>query len=143
MNWKNEAIEKLENHNALCRSVKNISDEIRRLEIEAQSLRSPALSVVGSGGGGRKSEDRLLNNIAAREELALALEQAKLQVQITTRALTALDTEDRRLLEAIYVNGGWGSISDLAAQLEIERSSIYRRRDEALRKFTLTMYGKS
>ena len=143
MNWKNEAIEKLESYGAMRQSVKSIHAELKLLELEAKALSSPEYGSPLGGYNKRSKEDRLLDNITRRETLLLALEQANLWVAITDEALACLHPQDKQLLDIMYIKGGWGSVAELSEMLGIERSSVYRRRDDALRKFTIALYGQS
>ena len=53
MNWKSEAKEKLQRYDAMRLATINIPQELERLEIDAQSIRSPKLDAVG-----RSSDNR-------------------------------------------------------------------------------------
>ena len=83
----------------------------------------------------------MLSNIVHREELERALEQAKLWVDIVDGGLGVLDDEERLVLDRFYIHRGKGNVSRLCEELAVEQSSIYRRRDAALRKFTVALYG--
>ena len=94
---------------------------------------------------GVENADRVtlqLNNMIRRQELSDALDQAVLWVDITDHALGCLEDQEKELLVRIYIEGDWGNVTQLAQDLGMERSTVYRRRDEALRKFTVAMYGK-
>lgn len=140
MNWKEEAIQRLADYETMCTSVTGMRKEIKRLELEAQSLSSSGLVRIGSGIDNR--EDRKINNLVRRGELSEALQQAALWVDVTDHALGCLNSQERQLLSSMYIRGDWGNASQLAQQLGIERSTVYRKRDDALRKFTLAMYGR-
>ena len=142
MNWKTEAEEKLTDYPFVKRSMKNLDKEIRRLDMELTALRSSGFVSASGGRGGRRKEDRMLDNIASRELMTKALEQAELYIQTVDQALETLDSENREILEAVYIQSQWGSVSELAMELGLERSTLYRKRDDALRKFTLAMYGQ-
>ena len=88
---------------------------------------------------------RITGAVAIRDAhtaLTDALQQAGLWVDVTDHALDCLDDQSRQLLHFMYVTGQWGSATQVAREMGIERSSVYRRRDEALRKFTVALYGK-
>ena len=140
MNWKEEAIQRLTDYETMCTSVTGMRKEIKRLELEAQSLSSSGLVRIGAGIDNR--EDRKINNLVRRGELSEALQQAALWVDVTDHALGCLNSQERQLLSSMYIRGDWGNASQLAQQLGIERSTVYRKRDDALRKFTLAMYGR-
>ena len=140
MNWKEEAVRRLMDYKVVANSVGGMRKELLRLELEAESLGSSGVFRMGSGNQSR--DDRKMNNLVRRGELSDALQQAALWVDVTDHALGCLEQEDQELLSALYITGEWGNVTQVARELGMERSSVYRRRDEALRKFTVAMYGK-
>ena len=119
----------------------NIPEEVQRLEVDAQAIRSANLDGAVVSGGGNRREDALLNNIIHRQELLWTLEQAQLWLKTTDRALSALSSEEKLLLHRLYIYPEMGAPERLCKELGVETSSIYRRRDKALRHFTLACYG--
>lgn len=141
MNWKAEAKEKLRRYDAMRLATINIPEEVQRLEVDAQAIRSANLDGAVVSGGGNRREDALLNNIIHRQELLWTLEQAQLWLKTTDRALSALSSEEKLLLHRLYIYPEMGAPERLCKELGVETSSIYRRRDKALRHFTLAYYG--
>ena len=141
MNWKQEAKEKLRRYDAMRLATINIPQELERLEIDAQSIRSAKLDSTAVNSGGNRKEDALLNNILQRQELMWTLQQAQLWLQATDRALTALTNQEKQILHRLYIYPEKGGLEQLCTELEMETSSIYRRRDRALKRFTLAFYG--
>ena len=142
MNWRGEAVEKLRKYDAMCRSLQNIPLEVKRLEVDARAIRGARTDGTPVKGGGSGREDALINNIAHRQELTWALEQAKYWVDITRRGLETLTPEEKLVLQRFYLTPEQGSVQRLCMELGVEQSSIYRKRDKALRKFALALYGK-
>lgn len=141
MNWKAEAKEKLRRYNAMRLATVNIPEEIQRLELDAQSIRSAKTDATPVIGGGNKREEAMINNIIERQELERTLEQAHIWLRSTDRALTALSKEERILLHRMYMYPQKGGLEELSKELGVETSSLYRRRDKALKHFTLALYG--
>ena len=141
MNWKEEAMDKLRKYGAMRTAVVNIPMEIKRLEIDAKSIRSAKIDGSPIPGGGNRREEAMINNIAHRQELAWTLEQANLWLRITDRAFTVLTHEEKQILHRLYIYPEKGNLEKLCAELKIEKSSIYRRRDKALEHFTYALYG--
>lgn len=83
----------------------------------------------------------MINNILERQELERTLEQAHIWLRSTDRALTALSKEERILLHRMYMYPQKGGLEELSKELGVETSSLYRRRDKALKHFTLALYG--
>ena len=141
MNWKQEAKEKLRRYAAMRLATINIPQELKRLEIDARSIRSARMDGDTVEGGGNKREEAMINNILHRQELTWTLEQAQMWLQITDRALTALSKEEKQILHCLYMYPEKGSLERLCKELGMETSSIYRRRDKALKHFTMAYYG--
>ena len=140
--WKFKAIDKLRDHTLKQAALINLPDEIRRLEIEAQSIKSATTDgdPVKDGGNGR--EDRLINNIVMREELKLMLSMARLSVDMVDRGLSPLDQDDKYILNEMYINKTSGSKERLMSKFSLaEESSLYKRTNKALLRFTIAMYG--
>lgn len=142
MNWRGEAVEKLRKYDAMCRSLQNIPLEVKRLEVDARAIRGARTDGTPVKGGGSGREDALINNIAHRQELTWALEQAKYWVDITRRGLETLTPEEKLVLQRFYLTPEQGSVQRLCMELGVEQSSIYRKRDKALRRFALALYGQ-
>lgn len=143
MNWKLEAIEKLRLYEAKKQSLRSIPEEIARLESAMKSIRSASADGSPVKGGGSGREDMMLSNIVHREELERSLEQAKRWVAVVDGGLKILGVEERLILDRLYINPARGNVDRLCAELGIEQSSVYRRRDKALHHFTICLYGCS
>ena len=141
MNWKDEATEKLKKYDAMRIATRNIPQELTRLEQVAKSLHSPNMDDPVQCTNLRSREDSLLNNMVHRQELSFALQQAELWLDVTDRALGALTPEEKLILHRLYIYPERGAIERLCGELGIEQSSIYRKRDKALHRFTLALYG--
>lgn len=141
MNWKNEAVEKLRRYDAMQRAAINIPQEISRLKEESGALRS-GLAVRPAGNWDiRQREDILIDNLVTRQQLQWSLDQVQSWTQAVNRALSGLEPDERLILQQLYILPQDGALEKLMDRLGVEKSSIYRRRDKALQKFTLSLYG--
>ena len=141
MNWKEEAKEKLKKYAAMRLAIVNIPEEIKRLEIDAKSIRSAKSDATPVAGGGNRREEAMINNIVHRQELAWTLEQAHLWLRFVDRGFTALSSEEKKILHKLYIYPKKGNLEQLCKELGMEASTVYRRRDKALEHFTLALYG--
>jgi hypothetical protein len=141
MNWKAEAKDKLRRYSAMQNALISIPQEIERLELESQSIRSSRTDGTPVKGGGSGREDAMLNNIVARQELELSLKQAKIWKETTDRALASLDDDGRLVLKRLYINPTKAAVSTLCKELGCGESTVFRKRDDALHKFTIALYG--
>lgn len=141
MNWKTEAMEKLRRYDAMRQAAVNLPEEIDRLEAAVCGLRGVNTDAAPVKGGGNRREDALLNNLVHRQELEMALQQAQSWLRTADRALAALTPEEKLVLHRFYIYPERGSVDRLCGELGVEQSSVYRKRDKALRKFTIALYG--
>ena len=69
-------------------------------------------------------------------------ERAKLACSIVQTGLQALEDDERHLLEAMYIHTTAGRAERLADELGLSDSrSVYKRTENALRRFTIALYG--
>jgi len=141
MNWKREAIDKLRNYEAHKQAIESIPNEIKRLESSYAGIRSAAADGAPVSGGGNTREDVMLSNIVHRDELARRLKEALLWVSQVDKALAILDAEERMVLDKFYIHRAKGGVGELCERLTVEQSTVYRKRDSALRHFTIALYG--
>lgn len=141
MNWKEEATEKLRKYDAMQQSVKNLPEELQRLEYAASAISSPRMDGTPVKGFSNRQEDMLVSNLVHRKELTNALEQAKLWVSTADRALGVLTAEEKLILHRMYIYPERNAVERLCGELGVEQSSIYRKRDQALIRFTVALYG--
>lgn len=141
MNWKAEAAEKLQKYDAMRRAVTGIPKELARLEQEYRALSS----AMGCGYNGAKNirqrEENMMNNIVSRQELQWSLEQAQRWMEHVNLALGVLTPEEKRILHNFYIAPTPGSTERLCVDMGVEKSSLYRRREKALQRFTLALCG--
>lgn len=141
MNFKREAIDKLRCYTARQESLPRLEQEVHRLELEFASLKSASSGCTPVHGGTSRHEDALINNIALRAELEGAMKQTREWLSIVDGGLASLDEMERRILDCFYIHSAKGSVERLCDELYIATATAYRRRDEALRHFTLALYG--
>ena len=88
-------------------------------------------------------ERKLANNDAARRnQLELYLEETKLRLRVMNRALSSLTEDEFLVLYRMYINRDRNSINLLCEELGLsDKRSVYKRRDRALRRLTIMLYG--
>lgn len=141
MNWKNEAMEKLRQYDAMCLAADNIPQEIRRLEQAATAIRSARTDGCRVQSSGNRRDEALLDNMMSRQELHWRLDQTHAWLCSMNKALSALTPEEKLVLQRFYICPEKGSVERLCDELGLENSSVYRKRDKALRHFTVALYG--
>lgn len=140
--WKYKAIDKLRDYPLQKCALQNLAEEITRLESEAYSIKSATGDGTPVKGGGSGREERLLSNIVKREELKAMLHRAQLAVQMADRGLAVLSADEKHILEVMYIVSERGKVERLLNELGLqEESSLYKRINKALYRFTVAMYG--
>ena len=62
------------------------------------------------------------------------LEKMRLQVEAMDRALAQLTREECNIIATLFLHPQRNNIDYLCEKLEVERTTVYRRRDKALKK---------
>ena len=142
MDWKAEAIDKLQGYEARQADMERIPRELERLGASYTGIRAARLdSMPRAGSSASKREEAMISNITCRDDLKRKLKEAQLWVEIVDGGLSVLDDDERLVLELLFMRPAKGNIDRLCEQLCVEKSTAYRRRDEALRRFTIALYG--
>lgn len=137
MNWKKEATQRLTQYDAARCAVENLHLEISRLE---EMIRSPGKALAQSGSS-KSREDWLLDQLVLLDETRRRYAGTRSWLDVTDGALQALTREDQLVLHRLFIQPRKGGVEELCRELSTERSSVYRRREQALRNFTLALYG--
>lgn len=142
MNYLREASDKLRKHKARQAALERLNDQLNTIEMELlwgpRAVRTDATPVQGGGNGW---EEATLNRIAERDELRRQGHIVRNKVLLVSRALEALDEEDRKVLELFYVDRPTDYITRLCQLLHVEKAQVYKRKDQALRNFAISLYG--
>lgn len=143
MNWKNEAIEDLRKYESKKHAASSIPEELAMLKSAMCGIRSATADGTASKGGGSGREDMLLSTIVKSEELKRSLVEIRRWIKLMDSALNILLPEERRILERFFINPESGAAERLAMELNVDIKTVYKRKDAALRKFTLARYGNT
>lgn len=139
MNFVKEAIEDLRNYEPRKVAMLNLQDKIKTAEAKIYGLRSGA---GGSGvKGGGEHDEALINQIAAKEKYQTNLKIISAFVDQVDRALAVLTEEERVVLDGFYINRPTDYRNRLCDKLHIEESTLYRIKDNAIKRFTIALYG--
>lgn len=142
MNWQKEAKEDLRKYPHQKQSLGNMEDRLRALQSEYESIRC---GMSGDStpvkGGSSRVEDRMLNNIVARERLKYTYKATKRLVELVERGLAGLEDREQVVLERFFVHRRPGHVEQLMEEWHFEKTRVYEVKDEALYNFTVSMYG--
>ncbi len=141
MNYYIFSVDRLKNYENRKQALENIPEQIKNLELQLTSIRSATTDETPSYGGGNHREDALINNISKREELKNNYAIAEREVNVTEKGLAVLSEEERKILNRFFMHRTKNYIEHLCDELYISKTELYRRKDVALKKFTVACYG--
>ena len=89
------------------------------------------------------SAENLTQQLARQPQPATrqTLEDTRYWLDQLSRSLDALTEEERTVLDMLYIHPKKGNATKLCEVLEVEQSTVYRRRDKALEHLNLALYG--
>lgn len=140
MNWKAEAVKDLKNYPQRKNAIESIKAKIKVLDEQLISLKGISTSEPVMGGMS-KQEEKWLDNISEREKLGFSLKIVEALVEIIEKGLAALDERECAILKSFYIERRERHIEELCEEFHFEKSRLYQLKDNALRKFTIAMYG--
>ena len=139
--WKYNAVQDLKEYQSVQNSLHNLSEEIKNLEIEMQTTKGTRYDRTPVQGGGNGYEDRMINNIDRKGRLEENLRIANRKVRRIECGLRVLSDKEKLVLNRFYVERTGDYIDRLCQELGCEQAQVYRVKDVALKKFTLSMFG--
>ncbi len=122
-------------------AIDSLQEEIDQCNSRLDGIRSPRSDAIPVQGGSSTAEERLINTICNRDNLTANHELVKWQVRQMDRGLSILTDQQRRILEVAIMRREYNAIDRLCDELHISRAELYRREDEALRRYTICRYG--
>lgn len=142
MDWIYEIKDDLRSYAARKASIKNVADELERLQAELYGIKSATADGTPVSGGANRREDRLLNIIVKKGKLEDAQKCTRDWVRIMDRALAELSAEEFELLDRLYIHGSRGSADRIAEETGVETRTVWRRSRSALTHLAYAMYGQ-
>ena len=128
--WRAEAIHAIRSMRHMAYLQEHLPEEIRALEEDMASVASPNLSGIPRGHREGAGEEHLVHLIDERTRLMDLQSQVRQHVLHFVPAWQDLSEEERDMLYSRYVEGEKQEAT--SARLGIGRSTLYRKREEAL-----------
>ena len=132
MDWRKIAAEDLRQYPYLKAGYKHNEDRIRDLDERIARLTASGIAA---------DDDRIIECVANRDKLKLSNGAIAPLVKPVEDSLELLSENERCVLTRMYINNEKKALDRLCEELCYEKSRIYQIRNEALRKFTVAMYG--
>lgn len=102
---------------------------------------SAAESQMTPSGGANVRQDRDTAIIAEIDRLTATLDEATREVALIENCLAQLRKEERRTLELMDIAPRYRAAEQLAQELVVDRSTVYRIHDDALDRFARLYHG--
>ena len=141
MNWANFSIQRLKDYEIRKQAATNITEQIELLEGRFSAIRSATTDGMPMATNTNRREETLIYNISMREELSYNLDFAKREIALTEKGLAVLTEREYKIIDSFFIHRTRNHIQHLCDELYVSKTELYRIKDEALRKFTIAMYG--
>jgi len=141
MKWSDCAIQDLRKYKYLKASMESIPERLEALRCRFESIRSAATDKIPVKGGSSRYEDTLIDIIVEKERLKYLYMANKTLLNVIERGLDSLDKTERLVLEKFYIDRPKNHVEKLMEELNYEKSRVYEIKNQALYKFTISMYG--
>jgi len=140
MDYIREAVEQLSNYNLLVASLTIMQGQLEALRLEKYNIKAQIISSEPRGGGG-EPDDKIVNNIFKRKILINNIVATNKKINCIDKSLAALDKNEKRILDRVFIIGGKNGIRDIAEELTFSNAQVYRMRDKAIRRFSIALFG--
>lgn len=143
VNWYKAVENDLREYMGMLDAEQSIKDRLEVLNEDLKSVRGPVLDDVPISGGGSHYEDHLLNKIQERTEKRRQLAIVRQRIKMVKRGLKALNDTERDVIDGFYFNPASRNrrADALSDRLHCDRATVYRIREQAMRKMVLHCHG--
>lgn len=122
-------------------ALEHLRERQAALRLQLEGIRASKSDTTPVMGGGSRVEDGMISRMEELQRLELNYRAAAQLVSLTERGLESLTETQRLVLERFYIYRTANHVEDLMERLHVERSRVYEIKEEALRQFTIRMYG--
>lgn len=123
-------------------AVEQLKAELKTLDARFTALKATDYDKIPGSAGGNIQEDKMLTAIAKKDELEHDLNATALHVEDMERLLTVLEDDELTVVQKMFIQRQRGAAQKLGDELHLEKSQIYRIRDQALKKLAQARYGR-
>lgn len=139
IDWKFVAEGLLRDYPLQKKAIESIPEKVHIIDDDMTALRGGGFDAIPTKGGTSHYEDRLISGVVSKDELINNARTALRRIRQVDKGLNALTAEERKILYCFYMGGG--GYSRVMEDFHVEKTEAYRRRDRALKKFTIAMFG--
>lgn len=142
MNYESYAISRLRDYPAKVVSLQNLRDEIEELEARQLSCKASRFDKeIVQGTSTTRAQDTVLNLIALIDEKKSLFQNNRKEIIRTRRAISVLGNDERKVLDAFFLEPVGNPLQYLMESMGYERTWVYERRREGIRRFARAFYG--
>ncbi len=135
------AAQAVRDYRIMKRNIENTPDDIKAKYGKMVGVGSPNVDGMPHAHDPKAGEERIVNGI---EEIDVMKERYRQALEFMDWYLPAWNNlnEDEQFVLRTFYRDGYGAAEEIANRYQIERASAYRRKNRALDKLTLLLYGK-
>lgn len=141
---RSAAVDALKDYSSMEFIIANTSSEIKNTRDKMSGVRSPQFDGMPRTHNPQAGEERILKGIEEIDILQERYRQAVEYMEWFKPAWEQLSEDERYVLETFYNEEGCqtGAVYEICDYFHIERSSAYNKKNRALTKLAVLLYGK-
>lgn len=143
---RSAAVDALKDYGSMKFIIGHTDEEVKSAYEKMGGVSSPQLDGMPRSHNPQASEDRIIKGIDEIDVLKERYRQAVEYMAWFVPAWEELTEDERYVLEAFYGEDnqyGSNAAADVADYFQIERASAYRRKNRALERLTILLFGKA
>lgn len=140
------AIEAIKDYGSMKFIIEHTDEEIKTAYEKMSGMSSPQLDGMPHSHNPQAGEERIIKGIEEIDILRERYRQAVEYMNWFVPVWNELSDDERYVLQAFYSEDneyGSGAADDVAEHFCIERASAYRRKNRALERLTVLLFGKA
>lgn len=140
------AIEAIKDYGSMKFIIEHTDEEIKAAYEKMSGMSSPQLDGMPHSHNPQAGEERIIKGIEEIDILRERYRQAVEYMNWFVPVWNELSEDERYVLQAFYSEDneyGSGAADDVAEHFCIERASAYRRKNRALERLTVLLFGKT
>lgn len=142
---RSAAVDALKDYSSMKFIIDHTDDEIKAAYQKMGGVSSPQYDGMPHSHNPQAGEDRIIKGIEEIDVLKERYRQAMEYMAWFVPAWNELSEDERYVLETFYGESneyGSSAADEIADYFQIERASAYRRKNRALERLTILLYGK-
>lgn len=139
MDYVREAIEYLRSYNDLEKALKNLNEEILKLNTDLKCVKEIDYSGMPHGSGNETPDDMLVNKLYRKQKAIEEYGQTKKAIGRIDKVLEGLSEDESRVLKMWFIDNA--RRDDIAEALHCSEPNAYRIKNRAIRKLAIQLFG--